>query len=121
MNMDLQMDLINLASGHPPRKESHPHGCGCRSYPSHAPFCTNVGRKMTLVRAIWPKLLEGVEAPDGHGFANGPDKPCLWTSPKEGKPSPWLWLSLIPQPCPVLYKSGGNFDFRKGNLAQVGG
>ena len=84
MVMDSQIDLITLASGHLPRHEGHPRGCGCLSCPGHAPFCANDRRILPqeILSANRPKL-EGEEALDGHGFANGPDNTCLWTSSKE--------------------------------------
>ena len=47
MVLDSQMELINLASGHIPRKESHPHGYGGLVRQLHAPFCLNCRRKST--------------------------------------------------------------------------
>ena len=41
MVLDSQIDLMNLAPGHPWMCTSHPHGCGGLMSHFHAPNCTN--------------------------------------------------------------------------------
>ena len=86
--MDSQRKLMNLAPGHPPLWKSHPHGCGGVMSHFHAPNCRNGERKWPVRKfAAADMTFPCVGAPDDHGFANEPDKPCPWTSPKKEKPS----------------------------------